>query len=163
MKAPTSAPDTQGAVGRRQLQAGGDQLLQATLEAHAATPAQAERIVRRLVPSSSECSDSCELHGTCDRSICTCGDGYSGDACLALVDECFEVDCGSQGSCSRGLCVCGEGYSGVHCETRDNARPVSPVHRHTRPLRASNREWLHDVRSGPFGEQCHGGTVRSYM
>ena len=126
------ALDTQGAVGRRQLQAGGDQLLQVTLETHAATPAEAERIVRRLVPSSSECSDSCELHGTCDRGICTCGDGYSGDACLALVDECFEVDCGSQGSCSRGLCVCGEGYSGVHCETRDNARPVSPVCTDTR-------------------------------
>ncbi len=67
----------------------------------------------------------CGEHGSCDKGVCECTDGYIGEFC-DVPGPCVGVDCGENGTCAEGICECDTGYEGEKCEDDINECDQSP-------------------------------------
>ncbi|KAL4240085.1 Coagulation factor 5/8 C-terminal domain [Mactra antiquata] len=63
---------------------------------------------------------NCLKNGHCEDTdtgfICTCQQGFEGDYCETVLDDCDSLQCGENGTCvKQGTCLCQPGYTGVDC------------------------------------------------
>ncbi|CAE7035031.1 TNC [Symbiodinium sp. CCMP2592] len=102
-----------------------------------------------------ECLDNCNGHGSCANGVCSCGAGWTGEACdivtcpsncnsrgsciggscacnFAFYGAACEYprcknDCNGHGYCDSGKCVCNAGYHGAACDEFKEPQPVTPA------------------------------------
>eukprot|EP01118_Nematostelium_gracile_P015919 TRINITY_DN647_c0_g1_i1.p1 TRINITY_DN647_c0_g1~~TRINITY_DN647_c0_g1_i1.p1 ORF type:complete len:430 (+),score=74.57 TRINITY_DN647_c0_g1_i1:55-1344(+) len=76
-----------------------------------------------LTPECFQCkADTCSYQGTCDKGVCSCNSGWSGDSCNIRVI--CNSDCNGRGRCiDNGVCECNPGYSGHECELGGEENP----------------------------------------
>ncbi len=74
----------------------------------------------------SQCSNKgiCIPHNNLTGFYCSCFDGYTGEQCETLINNCVSQPCGNNGACISFLksfyCKCTHGYTGDRCETQMN-------------------------------------------
>ncbi|CAD5222100.1 unnamed protein product [Bursaphelenchus xylophilus] len=62
------------------------------------------------------CLYNCSGHGTCDRGVCKCNDGHSGQACEQSFCHKNHNPCLNGGSCIDGVCSCPPNRHGQFCQ-----------------------------------------------
>lgn len=115
----------------------------------------ASKLEAPMKAKSGECLDNCNGHGSCANGVCSCGAGWTGEACdivtcpsncnargsciggscacnFAFYGAACEYprcknDCNGHGYCDSGKCVCNAGYHGAACDEFKEPQPVTPA------------------------------------